>query len=304
MVVEIVERKGIGHPDTIADRLAEVLAARLEETYQDEFGVIQHYNVDKVLVAAGEVKGGKNTKPVAIIFAGQYTQVQGINGILRSCVEGVLEREIELGLEYKILNLLNKGSKELRDNYDANKANDTSFAVGSPFTKVERLTETLGTYLDTVHHKYPNVGRDNKVMVIQNGEKRDVYACLAFIGTKDYAKTHAAIVNELKEMANTRNVWLNAAGAFITLTGTSLECGDSGMTGRGNRYNGLITPMSPMTMEAYCGKNNQTHVGRIYQRKAFDIAQERGKNVLLLNYIGGNINKPKVFVWDNGRSND
>ena len=48
-----------------------------------------------------------------------------------------------------------------------------------------------------------------------------------------------------------------------------------------------------MTLEAYYGKNRETHIGRIYQKMAQDIADKEGKSVLLVNKIGGDIDKPK-----------
>jgi S-adenosylmethionine synthetase len=37
--VEVVERKGIGHPDTICDALAENLSQTLCREYQQRFGI-------------------------------------------------------------------------------------------------------------------------------------------------------------------------------------------------------------------------------------------------------------------------
>ena len=51
--VEIVERKGIGHPDTICDALAETLSRNLCQKYQRRFGEILHHNVDKALLSGG-----------------------------------------------------------------------------------------------------------------------------------------------------------------------------------------------------------------------------------------------------------
>jgi hypothetical protein len=51
--VEIVERKGIGHPDTICDALAETLSRNLCREYQRRFGEILHHNVDKALLCGG-----------------------------------------------------------------------------------------------------------------------------------------------------------------------------------------------------------------------------------------------------------
>ena len=51
--VEVVERKGIGHPDTICDALAETLSRNLCQEYQRRFGEILHHNVDKALLCGG-----------------------------------------------------------------------------------------------------------------------------------------------------------------------------------------------------------------------------------------------------------
>jgi S-adenosylmethionine synthetase len=47
--VEIVERKGFGHPDTICDAFAEHFCVCLCRYYLEHFGLILHHNVDKVL---------------------------------------------------------------------------------------------------------------------------------------------------------------------------------------------------------------------------------------------------------------
>ncbi|MHA2263503.1 MAG: methionine adenosyltransferase, partial [Candidatus Thorarchaeota archaeon] len=52
--VEIVERKGKGHPDTLCDKAAEELSIKLSEYYMEQFGGIQHHNVDKVLLVGGQ----------------------------------------------------------------------------------------------------------------------------------------------------------------------------------------------------------------------------------------------------------
>jgi S-adenosylmethionine synthetase len=48
--VEMVERKGLGHPDTMCDALAEALSQALSQYYLDRFGMIFHHNVDKALL--------------------------------------------------------------------------------------------------------------------------------------------------------------------------------------------------------------------------------------------------------------
>lgn len=59
----------------------------------------------------------------------------------------------------------------------------------------------------------------------------------------------------------------------LVVSGTSAEAGDDGEVGRGNRINGLITPGRPMSLEAAAGKNPVSHVGKIYNVLARDIAE-------------------------------
>ena len=98
-------------------------------------------------------------------------------------------------------------------------------------------------------------------------------------------------------------VCVNCADAgeniYLTVTGTSIEMGDDGATGRGNRGNGLITPMRPMTMEAIAGKNPVSHVGKIYnvlaQKAAAEIVELEGVEeayVTLVSKIGSPISQP------------
>ncbi|MET7278839.1 methionine adenosyltransferase [Kribbella sp. NPDC005582] len=44
----IVERKGIGHPDTLADHLAERLSRAYSRYTLDHFGAVLHHNFDKL----------------------------------------------------------------------------------------------------------------------------------------------------------------------------------------------------------------------------------------------------------------
>ena len=50
--IELVERKGLGHPDTICDALVEAIAVALNRMYRAEAGAILIYNVEKALRAA------------------------------------------------------------------------------------------------------------------------------------------------------------------------------------------------------------------------------------------------------------
>src|SRR5580658_5452020 len=82
--VEIVERKGIGHPDSIIDGACEAVSIALSKYYLDKFDVIFHHNVDKGLLVGGKSKaifgGGKVIDPIYILVAGRATDVVPLNG--------------------------------------------------------------------------------------------------------------------------------------------------------------------------------------------------------------------------------
>lgn len=75
--VEVVERKGRGHPDTICDALSEEVSRALCRYYLERFGRILHHNVDKVLLVGGSSKprfgGGEIIRPIEIFVAGRAT---------------------------------------------------------------------------------------------------------------------------------------------------------------------------------------------------------------------------------------
>lgn len=76
--VEVVECKGLGHPDSICDALAENLSVALSRFYLERFGFILHHNVDKALLWGGtahpQFGGGKVTEPLEIFLAGRATE--------------------------------------------------------------------------------------------------------------------------------------------------------------------------------------------------------------------------------------
>jgi S-adenosylmethionine synthetase len=88
----------------------------------------------------------------------------------------------------------------------------------------------------------------------------------------------------------------------LSLLGTSAEDADSGQVGRGNRVNGLISMNRPMGTEAAAGKNPVSHVGKIYNVLAHQLAREiyqgiegiKEVYVLLLSRIGAPVDQPQI----------
>ena len=308
--VEIVERKGLGHPDTICDALAEEFTRSLSRCYLEHFGLIVHHNVDKILLRGGrsqaEFGGGSVIEPIEIYLAGRaVTEFEGKElPIEELAVEGSRRwlREHLHALDpvrhVRIQSMVRPGSDDLVELYTRQRdegrwlANDTSCGVGyAPLSELERVVHAVEHRLSRAgrHEQRPEVGEDVKVMGVRNGEKIYLTVSCAMIGRHlshidDYREAKASVAklaNETASQVSRRElaVAVNAAddpssgSVFLTVTGTSAESGDDGEAGRGNRANGLITPYRPMTMESVAGKNPVTHVGKLYNVVAGLIAE-------------------------------
>ena len=308
--IEIVERKGIGHPDTICDALAEELSRALCRFYLDNFGIVMHHNVDKVLLWGGtslpRFGGGVITAPIEIFMAGRATcEYKGITVPLadlvkESCFEWLQSHfhALEPEQHIKLHSLIRPGSPDLVELYLRQEqtgialANDTSCGVGyAPLSELERVVLRVEKSLNTTETKlaHPEIGEDIKVMGVRKQETLQLTVACAFIDryimhVDDYAQKKSQLISLVEQAISAEsnmpvNINLNAAddidkgSLYLTVTGTSAESGDDGEVGRGNRVNGLIAPYRPMNMEAAAGKNPVTHVGKLYNIVAQRVAE-------------------------------
>lgn len=343
--VEFVERKGLGHPDSIADGLAESVSRALCKMYQERYGRILHHNTDEVEVVGGqsapEFGGGTILEPVYILLVGRATtEVNGKRLPYRTCAlkaaYSYLEKncknlDVEWGVTLDCR--IGQGSVDLRGLYETQRllSNDTSFGVGyAPLSETEKVTLETEKYINGKLWKtLPEIGEDVKVMACRMGDRIDLTVAAAIVSGKTPDKEHYKSVieeatqritdfaqkftkRELRVFVNTaddyeRNIY------YLTVSGLSMENGDDGSVGRGNRANGLITPMRPMSMEASAGKNPVTHVGKLYNVLANQVADEIHKlgrgdivevHTRILSQIGKPIDMPqaasaKVIYADN-----
>lgn len=315
--IEIVERKGIGHPDSLSDGIAESVSQALSKTYLEKFDGILHHNTDEVQITAGEsapeFSGGEIIKPIDILLTGRgIAEIDGIKiGLDRVAIEAAKEY-----LNENILNLcvetctvveckIGHGSGDLVHVFGRNRdavpsSNDTSFGVGyAPFSETENIVMETELMLNSPEfkRKYPEVGEDIKVMGLREKNKITLTIAIAMISQyvddiDHYINVRDEIKSKVLDLASkytSRNVetYINTADSFdsanssvyLTVTGTSAEMGDDGSVGRGNRANGLITPNRPMSMEATSGKNPINHVGKIYNLLSNEMAKDVTKEV-------------------------
>lgn len=306
--LEVVERKGLGHPDTICDLLTERVSFDLANHYLRTFGKILHYNMDKALLVGGgsrpRFRGGEILEPAKFYIGDRaITSFRGQTLNLDELIENSLHSWLNENLRYLKLgenllwkNEIKQAAMNLSSVEDRQVSNDTSVGVGYwPPSNLEEMTLETERLLNSMAYKaqHPELGEDIKVMAIRRGKAVEIILACAMVdkyvsSTADYFEKKQLVLKKLNADLLEKNsssfdfsLSLNALddpskdidGLYLTVTGLSCESGDSGQVGRGNRVSGLISFMRPQTMEAWAGKNFKTHVGKIYSFAAQILAK-------------------------------
>jgi len=310
--IEIVERKGLGHPDYICDAVMDQISIRLSKEYMEKAGAILHHNVDKSLLVAGEAEprfgGGIVKQPMLFVFGDRATsEINGekidIDGLAVNVAKEWFRnnmRFVDPDKHVKYQVELKSGSVGLVDIFKRKGkvlgANDTSAAVGyAPMTRTEKIVLKTEQFLNSEEFKqgFPESGEDIKVMGYRNNNHLHLTISMAFVdghifSEEDYFEKKAKILERAKDFVRVNtdfdgvDVQLNTldvrgrglGGMYLTVLGTSADSGDSGEVGRGNRVNGLISLNRPFCSEAAAGKNPVSHVGKIYNALTYKIAQQ------------------------------
>jgi len=322
--VEVVERKGIGHPDTICDSMMNQISVELCKEYLNKFGRIFHHNIDKSLLVAGEAEqkfgGGEIKKPMLMVIGDRATfEVEGqevdVNGIAINTAKKWLKenlRFVDPENDMKYQNELKRGSAALQDIFKRGDeilgANDTSAAVGfAPLTQTEKVVLETEKFLNSKQFKkdFPESGEDVKVMGLRTNGELHLTIAMPLVDRfvkdeNDYFRKKEELLEQIKNFVNDKTdykpfIYVNTldkrgrgiGGIYMTVTGTCAEDADCGQVGRGNRVNGIIPLNRPIGSEAAAGKNPVSHVGKIYNVLSHRIANE----------IYNAVEVKEVYVW-------
>lgn len=323
--VELVERKGTGHPDSICDAIMEQVSVALCREYLNTFGRVLHHNIDKGLLVAGRTAprlgGGTVLEPMRLVFGDRATaEYKGkridVGAIAVESAKEWLRQNLRfVDPEQHIVfqNELKEGSPELTDLFEREVigANDTSAAVGyAPLTETERIVFATERYLNSPEFKqlFPEAGEDVKVMGYRRDRELVLTIALAFVdryvtsaeryfarkeeiqvALEEYLAREQRTLDRITVTINTLDdPTRGEGGMYLTVLGTSAEGGDCGQVGRGNKVNGVISLNRPMGTEAAAGKNPVSHVGKIYTLLTHRIAAEIYASVPGLR---------EVYVW-------
>jgi S-adenosylmethionine synthetase len=324
--LEIVERKGVGHPDHICDAVMNEVSVALSKEYLKRYGHVQHHNIDKALLAAGEVQrrygGGEVKRPMLMVFGDRATyDVDGdpipVDELAVDTAKKWLRKNLRFvdpdrHVRYQVE--LKKGSAALTDIFKRQGkyygANDTSAAVGyAPLSTTEKIVLQTEKYINSPSFKkeFPETGEDVKIMASREGKDLTLTVALAFVdkfieNENQYFKKKEEVEENVNKFVRSRvkfdsaNVNINTLdkrgrgmdGIYLTVLGTSADDGDGGQVGRGNRPTGIIPLNRPTCSEAAAGKNPVSHVGKIYNLLTYEIANRVYEKVSGVK---------EVYVW-------
>ena len=220
---ELVERKGLGHPDYIIDSACECASRALSRYYLEHYGKILHHNLDKGLLVGGESKvwfgGGVVETPIYILIAGRATtKIFHEDGFEKIPYRELIEEEVKnfIRRSFRFLDpekhvvidmKIRSGSMDLKKVVESEasvpRANDTSYGVGyAPLTPLERLVYEVEKGVNSIGFKsrVPESGEDCKVMGVRLGKRYIVTVADSIIASLTPDLDHyLAVKEEIKE---------------------------------------------------------------------------------------------------------
>ncbi|GAA1930577.1 methionine adenosyltransferase [Streptantibioticus ferralitis] len=299
LAVEVVERKGVGHPDTLADGIAELASIRYSRHCLDVAGAVLHHNLDKVAVLGGRAAftdtDGVYDRPLRVIFGGRIsTSFAGRPLLVREILEQAAVDHLRAALpgfdrvRLEIRHQTTDSSKfphwfaprSLDDLPERSRAfsNDTAYLVGSaPRT----AAETMVLLAEAWFRRQAWAGSDIKALAVRDGKDWTVTVCvpalaghLATSAAFDDVVTASAreltsvlahrLPGRVQMVCNTRGSRTGPISAqYFTLSGSAVDYGEDGLVGRGNARIGVINGAHLAGNEATFGKNPAYHVGKV-----------------------------------------
>jgi S-adenosylmethionine synthetase len=316
---EVVENKGPGHPDSLADALSNEASTAYARWCLAELGLVPHHNLDKLFMGGGRFLprfgGYDRVTPMRVITNGRISSVFGdtvipYREIITGAVTNYLGRVLPHSGPDDVVMDVNATQNTRKPNWftpqsiadipDATepRANDTSVCVAHyGRTPVEELVAELSRYFWTnvdgfAVPRFQDIGQDIKVLAVRTGTSVDVSVSMPTISTftasrDDYRAKVAYHQDQLRRIGGRYweygleiSINVNPNDAVYMLgIGTCAECGEEGLVGRGNTINGLITSHRTHTAESWAGKNPVYFTGRVMGYLSLVLAREIGSEL-------------------------
>ena len=306
---ELVERKGIGHPDTVCDAVADACSRALCVYYLENFGRIYHHNVDKAALVGGtarpEYGGGLIIQPQYFLIVGR-----AINQILTECGDGTnkleyipipticietqrkvladIFRNLDLNRDIQFDYAVRPGSIDLTGVFDQSHhtkevplANDTSFGVGyAPYSDVEKIALEAEMLInsDKFKDKCKASGEDVKVMVQRIGNEVGITVAAAMVSKyiNDNSE-YVSYTNQIKEAV------LDLAADIIPERDVSCQVNVADNIEKGIIYLTITGTSAEAGDDGEVGRGNRSN-GLITPCRTMSLEAVCGKNPI--NHVG------------------
>lgn len=306
--IEIVERKGLGHPDTIADGIAESISIEYSKYCLEKFGVILHHNVDKTVILGGqcdlEYGRGALLKPYRVLFGGRMSRSFGDQtidietiqaNVTKKYLQKILPRlNVDKDLEFhhftsassRIPHWFNPKTNDDLPEYKNPRANDTATVVGFyPLSTLEQIVlaseRFFYEYEPQIHPRFDFIGSDIKIMALRKGKERDIELtlCVPFHADKVEGRTvyfeyKSSIEDELRKFLEEKFGGLAHISLQINTQDQKIK--NNNDDGRG-RYLCIIGSALDYGEEGVSGRGNRCR-GLISSMRPSAVESVYGKN--------------------------
>lgn len=227
---EFVECKGLGHPDTVTDSIADEISRRYSQHSLNHYGFILNHWVDKCVLIGGESHSqfgsSRMIRPMQLLVIGKAARTFNdesisLEAIARESAESVLSplianfrgSDLEISVFtndytgagrpeswYRPTNLNEEVARPSR-------ANDAVICCGFfPFSVTEQLTRSLIELLfsSTFRADAPHIGSDIKVLCQRINDRIDITACVPFVAHRTPSRSfYDAELARLKHLLQT-----------------------------------------------------------------------------------------------------
>ena len=306
---ELVERKGLGHPDTVCDAVADACSRALCVYYLENFGRVYHHNVDKAALVGGtarpEYGGGLIIQPQYFLIVGR-----AINQILTECGDGTnkleyipipticietqrkvlseIFRNLDLNRDIQFDYAVRPGSIDLTGVFDDSHhteevplSNDTSFGVGyAPYSDVEKMTLEAERLInsDKFKDKCKASGEDIKVMTERIGNDVGITVAAAMVSKYiNDASEYVSYTNQIKEAV------LDLAAEIIPERDVSCQVNVADNIEKGIVYLTITGTSAEAGDDGEVGRGNRSN-GLITPCRTMSLEAVCGKNPI--NHVG------------------
>lgn len=201
---EVVERKGIGHPDTLADALAERMSVAYSRLCRDTYGAVLHHNLDKLYLRGGQARTGlgehEMTEPTILViggrvsssFAGQAIAYRELFEQVARDYLGTVLPNFDAGHWLHIEHVTTDRSRfptwfrprsldDLPELTRPTSSDTVAVTAWWPYSPTERLVLALERHLNQegAGPRYTHLGQDIKIMAYRRHHRVDVVANIA-----------------------------------------------------------------------------------------------------------------------------